>query len=157
MSRRRAAIKRQILPDAKYGSILVAKFMNCLMKDGKKTCAERAVYNALDKTAQVLGVSPVEALEAIVANVRPLIEVRSKRVGGATYQVPCDVRPTRALALALRWLINAARSRKDKKTIDDRLAAEFLDAHAGRGEAVKKRENTHKMADANKAFAHYNW
>lgn len=157
MSRRRAAIKRNILPDAKYGSILVAKLMNCLMKDGKKTIAESAVYSALEKLAQTLGIDPVEALEIVIANIRPHIEVRSKRVGGATYQVPCDVRPGRALALALRWLINASRARKDKRTIADRLAAEFLDAHAGRGEAVKKRENTHKMADANKAFAHYNW
>jgi small subunit ribosomal protein S7 len=157
MSRRRAATKRIIIPDAKYGSILVAKFINCMMLSGKKSIAEGAVYKALDKVAQTLGVDSIEALEAVVSNVSPLIEVRSKRVGGATYQVPCDVRPARRLALALRWIIGAARARKDKRTIYDRLAAELLDAHAGRGEAVKKRENTHKMADANKAFAHYNW
>ncbi len=157
MSRRRAAEKRHILPDAKYGSTLVAKFMNYLMISGKKTIAEGAVYKALDKAAQTLGVDPVEVLETVVGNVAPLIEVRSKRVGGATYQVPVDVRPARRTALAIRWLITASRARKDKRTISDRLAAEFIDAHAGRGEAVKKKENTHKMADANKAFAHYNW
>jgi small subunit ribosomal protein S7 len=157
MARRRSAEKREILPDAKYGSIVVAKFINCVMKGGKKTIAERAVYKALDRMTQTLGVDPVDAIEQAIANVRPILEVRSRRVGGATYQVPCSVRPQRALALALRWLINASRSRKDKKTIDDRLAAELLDAYSERGEAVKKRENTHKMADANKAFAHYNW
>lgn len=157
MSRRRAAIKRNIIPDAKFGSVVVAKLINCMMMSGKKTIAERAVYSALDKLAQTLGVDPVEGLEAALANIRPMIEVRSRRVGGATYQVPCDIRPQRQLALALRWLIGASRSRRDKHTIDAKLAAELLDAHAGRGESVKKRENTHKMADANKAFAHYNW
>lgn len=157
MSRRRSAVKRQILPDAKYGNIIVAKLVNCIMERGKKTIAEKAVYIAMDRMASTLGADPVESLESILNNVRPLIEVRSRRVGGATYQVPYDIRPQRALALALRWLIGAARSRKDKRTIAERLAAELLDAHAGRGEAVKKRENTHKMAEANKAFAHYNW
>lgn len=157
MSRRRAAVKRTILPDAKYGNLMVAKLINCIMMSGKKTIAEKAVYKALEKIAQTVGTDPIEALEAAIANIRPLIEVRSRRVGGATYQVPCDVRPTRALALAFRWLINASRSRKDKRTLEDRLAAELIDAHANKGEAAKKRENTHKMADANKAFAHYNW
>jgi small subunit ribosomal protein S7 len=157
MARRRKIERKEILPDAKYGSLVVAKFVNCLMKGGKKTIAERAVYRALERMAETLGMDPVDAIEQAIANVRPILEVKSRRVGGATYQVPSPVRPQRALALALRWLIGAARSRKDKKTIDDRLAAELLDAYSERGEAVKKRENTHKMADANKAFAHYNW
>lgn len=157
MSRRRAAIKRNILPDAKYSNLVVAKLMNCLMLDGKKTIAENAVYGALEKIASVTASDPIDALEVAIGNIRPLIEVKSRRVGGATYQVPSDVRPTRALALALRWLITSARNRKDKRTIVDKLAAELIDAHAGKGEAFKKKENTHKMAEANKAFAHYNW
>lgn len=145
------------MPDAKYGSVLVTKLANYMMVDGKRSIAEKAIYAALEKIATTLGLEPVEALEGAISNIRPLIEVRSKRVGGATYQVPCDVRPQRSLALALRWLLIAARARKDKRTISERLAAELLDAHGGRGEAVKKKENTHKMADANKAFAHFNW
>lgn len=157
MSRRRRAERREILPDAKYGNMVVAKFINCLMKCGKKAIAERAVYSALDKLVESVGGEHVDALEKVITNVRPLVEVKSRRVGGATYQVPTNVRAQRALALALRWLITAARSRKDKRTIDDRLAAELIDAYSEKGEAVKKRENTHKMAEANKAFAHFNW
>lgn len=157
MSRRRSAKRRQILSDAKFGSVIVAKLINCVMERGKKSTAEKAVYTAMDKLATTLGTDAIEALDTVLANVRPLVEVRSRRVGGATYQVPCDVRPQRALALAFRWLINAARSRKDRRTIAEKLAAELLDAHGNRGEAVKKRENTHKMAESNKAFAHYNW
>jgi small subunit ribosomal protein S7 len=146
MSRRKRAERRRINPDAKYGSILIAKFINCLMKGGKKTVAERAVYDALEEIAEKLNSDGLEAFE-----------VRSRRVGGATYQVPCPVRPERKIALAFRWLIKAARLRKDKKTMSKRLAAELLDAWNNRGVAVKKREDTHKMAESNRAFAHYNW
>jgi len=157
MARRRAAEKRVILPDAKFGNLVVAKFINYLMVEGKKTVAERAVYSALEKLSQTLSVDPMEGLEAALANIKPMVEVRSRRVGGATYQVPSDIRAPRQLSLSLRWLIAAAKSRKDKRTIDARLAAELIDAYGNRGEAVKKRENTHKMAEANKAFAHFNW
>ncbi len=157
MARRRRIEKREVLPDAKYGSLVIAKFINCLMQSGKKTIAEMSVYKALDIIGSELNLDPVEALNAAIANVKPAVEVRSRRVGGATYQVPTPIRAQRAFALALRWLRDSAKRRKDKKTMRSRLAAELLDAYAGRGEAVKKRENTHKMADANKAFAHYNW
>lgn len=157
MARRRAAEQRKIHPDAKYGNVVVAKLMNCIMLEGKKSIAESVVYEALEEIAPVIGMDPAEALESALNNIRPQIEVRSRRVGGATYQVPCDVRPKRALALALRWLIQSARLRKDKKTFAKRLAAELIDAHSNRGGAVTKRENTHKMAEANRAFAHYNW
>jgi small subunit ribosomal protein S7 len=157
MSRRKAAVVKNIIPDAKFGSVLVAKFINYLMMDGKKSIAESAVYESLEDLSQKLNMNPVEALEASLANIRPLVEVRSRRVGGATYQVPCDVRPRRAIKLAMKWLIAASRSRKDKRTIAKKLAAELLDAYSKRGEAFKKCENTHKMAEANKPFAHYNW
>ena len=157
MSRRRAAKIREVLPDAKFGNSTITKFINNLMVCGKKSVAESAIYDALEEASQKLNSDPVEVFEKILENVRPAIEVRSKRVGGATYQVPCPVRPRRALGLAIRWIIKASRTRKDKKTISKRLAAEFLDAYSGRGAAVKKREDTHKMAEANRAFAHYMW
>jgi len=157
MSRRRAAKIREVLPDAKYGNIVVTKFINSLMECGKKSVAESAIYDAFEEVAQKLGSDPIEIFEKVLENVKPAIEVRSKRVGGATYQVPCPVRPRRALGLAIRWIIKAARLRKDKKTISKRLAAEFMDAYSGRGSSVKKREDTHKMAEANRAFAHYMW
>lgn len=156
MSRRRAAEKRNIHPDAKFGDVVLAKFMNCLMLDGKKSTAEKIVYGALEKVQTKAGTDPVEYFKVALENVRPSVEVRSRRVGGATYQVPVEVRPERANALSVRWLIAAARSRSEK-TMVDRLAAELLDAHQNRGSAVKKREDTHRMADANKAFAHYRW
>ena len=157
MSRRRAAVKRKMLPDAKYGSVVLSKLINCLMYGGKKSVAETIVYSAVEKAAEKLGVTPIEGFDKILENVRPSVEVRSRRFGGATYQVPVDVRPERALALSLRWLIHAARSRKAEKTMSGRLAAEFLDAYNSRGAAVKKRDDTHRMADANRAFAHYRW
>lgn len=156
MSRRHAAEKREIIPDAKYGDLVVAKFMNCVMEDGKKATAEKIVYGALDKLADKTRQEPLKAFHEAVDNVKPAVEVRSRRVGGATYQVPVEVRPDRRQALAIRWIINAARSRSET-TMVDRLAAEFIDAAANRGSAVKKREDTHKMAEANKAFSHYRW
>ena len=155
MSRRRAAKTREELPDAKFGNVTVTKFINNLMVCGKKSVAESAIYDAFEEVSQKLNSDPIEIFEKVLENVRPAIEVRSKRVGGATYQVPCPVRPRRALGLAIRWIIKASRLRKDKKTIAKRLAAEFLDAYSGRGSAVKKREDTHKMDEANRAFAHY--
>jgi small subunit ribosomal protein S7 len=157
MSRRRAAESRVVLPDAKHGNLVITKFINSLMYDGKKSVAESAVYVALENVATKLGEGPIEVFEKVLNNVRPMVEVRSRRVGGATYQVPVEVRSSRGTALAIRWLITAARNRKSGRTISERLAGEFLDAHAGRGTAVKKREDTHKMAESNKAFAHYRW
>lgn len=156
MSRRRAAERREIHPDAKFGDVVLAKFMNCFMLDGKKSVAEKIFYGALSKVQTKAGVDPVEYFKQALDNVRPSVEVRSRRVGGATYQVPVEVRPERAQALAIRWLITAARKRSEK-TMKDRLAAELLDANQGRGHAVKKREDVHRMADANKAFAHFRW
>ena len=156
MSRRRAAVKRECLPDAKFGDTILAKFMNCLMYQGKKSIAEAIVYGALDRIQVKVGKSPVELFHEAMNNVRPALEVRSRRVGGATYQVPTEVRHDRAQALAIRWLIIAARKRSEK-TMEERLSAEFLDASNNRGSAVKKREDTHKMAEANRAFAHYRW
>ncbi|MEI2806403.1 MAG: 30S ribosomal protein S7 [Albidovulum sp.] len=156
MSRRHAAEKREVLPDAKYGDRVLTKFMNNLMVDGKKSVAERIVYNALDRVEGRLKRSPVEAFHEALDNVKPSLEVRSRRVGGATYQVPVEVRPERREALAIRWLITAAKNRNEN-TMEERLAAELADAVNGRGTAVKKREDTHKMADANKAFSHYRW
>jgi small subunit ribosomal protein S7 len=157
MSRRRAAKIREVLPDAKYGNTTLTKFINNLMVCGKKSTAEKAIYDALEIVSEKLSADPIEIFEKVLENVKPAIEVRSKRVGGATYQVPCPVRPRRAVGLAIRWAIRAARLRKDAKTIAERLAKEFMDAYAGRGAAVKKREDTHKMAEANRAFAHYMW
>ena len=156
MSRRHAAEKREILPDAKYGDRVLTKFMNNLMLDGKKSVAESIVYGALERVEAKLKRAPVEAFHEALDNVKPSVEVRSRRVGGATYQVPVDVRPERREALAIRWLITAARKRNEN-TMEERLAAELSDAVNNRGTAVKKREDTHKMADANKAFSHYRW
>ena len=154
--RRRAAEKREVLPDPKFGDPIVGKFINCLMVDGKKSVAEGILYNAFDRMQRRTGRSPIEMFHDALANVRPMLEVRSRRVGGATYQVPVEVRPERRQALAIRWLIQAARARSDK-TMVERLAGELLDAANNRGTAVKKREDTTKMADANRAFAHYRW
>jgi len=159
MSRRHRAEKREILPDPKFGDLVLGKFMNVLMISGKKSVAESIVYGALDKVHKVTKAAndvPLENFHKALNNVRPFLEVRSRRVGGATYQVPVDVRPDRGLALAMRWMINAARSRNEK-TMIDRLAGEIMDAINNRGAAIKKREDTHRMADANKAFAHYRW
>ena len=156
MSRRHAAEKREILPDAKYGDRVVSKFMNNLMVDGKKSVAETIVYNAFDRVQTRVRREPVEVFHEALDNVKPAVEVRSRRVGGATYQVPVEVRPERREALAIRWLIDASKKRNEN-TMEERLAGELLDAMNGRGTAVKKREDTHKMADANKAFSHYRW
>jgi small subunit ribosomal protein S7 len=156
MSRRHAAEKREVLPDAKFGDKVLTKFMNNLMYDGKKSVAERIVYGALDRVETKLKRSPIEVFTEALDNVKPAVEVRSRRVGGATYQVPVEVRPERREALAIRWLIDAARKRNEN-TMEERLAGELVDAVQSRGSAVKKREDTHKMADANKAFSHYRW
>jgi len=156
MSRRRQADRREILPDAKFGDKVVTKFMNNLMHDGKKSVAEGIVYGAFEKVESKLRKPPVEVFHEALDNVKPSVEVRSRRVGGATYQVPVEVRPERREALAIRWLIKASRARNEH-TMEERLAGELLDAANMRGSAVKKREDTHKMADANKAFSHYRW
>ena len=156
MSRRHAAEKREVLPDAKYGDRVLTKFMNNLMVDGKKSAAEKIVYNAMERVEQRIKRSPIEVFTEALDNIKPSVEVRSRRVGGATYQVPVEVRPERREALAIRWLITAARNRNEN-TMEERLAAELIDAVQSRGTAVKKREDTHKMADANKAFSHYRW
>ncbi len=156
MSRRHAAEKREILPDAKYGDKVLTKFMNNLMLDGKKSVAESIVYGALSRVETRLKREPISAFHEALENVKPSVEVRSRRVGGATYQVPVEVRLERREALAIRWLIIAARKRNEN-TMEERLAAELSDAVNNRGTAVKKREDTHKMADANKAFSHYRW
>jgi small subunit ribosomal protein S7 len=156
MPRRRVAARRQILPDPKHGSELLTKFINMLMEDGKKSVAERIIYTALDQIASKKGGEPVGLLEQAMENVRPVVEVKSRRVGGATYQVPVEVRPTRRNSLAMRWLIDAARKRSEK-SMALRLAGELMDAADSRGSAVKKKEDTHRMAEANKAFSHYRW
>jgi small subunit ribosomal protein S7 len=156
MPRKRVVARREILPDPKYGSVQLAKFITILMLDGKKSLAERIIYGALNRLAEKAKGEPMEVLERALENVRPLVEVKSRRVGGATYQVPVEVRPERRSALAMRWLVDAARKRGEK-SMDLRLAGELLDAHEGKGAAVKKREDTHRMAEANKAFAHYRW
>jgi small subunit ribosomal protein S7 len=156
MSRRRQAEKREILPDAKYGDRVVTKFMNNLMHDGKKSVAESIVYGALEIVEGKMKREPIRVFHEALDNVAPSVEVRSRRVGGATYQVPVEVRPERREALAIRWLIKASRARNEH-TMEERLAGELLDAANMRGAAVKKREDTHKMADANKAFSHYRW
>ena len=156
MSRRHAAEKREILPDAKFGDRVLTKFMNNLMHDGKKSVAESIVYGAMDRVEARLKKSPIEVFRDALDNIKPSVEVRSRRVGGATYQVPVEVRPERREALAIRWLIDASRKRNEN-TMEERLAAELSDAVNNRGTAVKKREDTHKMADANKAFSHYRW
>ncbi|MEO1328258.1 MAG: 30S ribosomal protein S7 [Pseudomonadota bacterium] len=156
MSRRHRAEKREVLPDAKFGDRVLTKFMNNLMYDGKKSAAEGIVYGALDRVEQRSRRDPVEAFHEALDNVKPSVEVRSRRVGGATYQVPVEVRPERREALAIRWLITAARNRNEN-TMEERLSAELLDALNTRGTAVKKREDVHKMAEANRAFSHYRW
>ncbi len=156
MSRRREISKRQILPDPKYGDKTLAKFINMVMRGGKKSLAERVVYGALGKVTERKHAEPLEIFQQALANVRPVVEVKSRRVGGATYQVPVEVRSARQMALAMRWLVDAARKRGEK-SMGLRLAGELLDAAENRGTAVKKREDTHRMAEANKAFAHYRW
>lgn len=156
MSRRHRAEKRDIIPDPKYKDLVVSKFMNSLMVDGKKSVTERIVYGAFDLVEQRSKQEPLTVFKEALDNVKPDIEVRSRRVGGATYQVPVEVRMERKQALAIRWLIKAARDRNEK-TMVDRLAGELLDAANNRGASVKKREDTHRMADANRAFSHYRW
>ncbi len=156
MSRRRETSKRQNLPDPKYGNQILAKFINMVMHGGKKSLAERVVYGALDTVAERKHGEPLEVFQKALENVRPMVEVKSRRVGGATYQVPVEVRSARQMALAMRWLVDAARKRGEK-SMGLRLAGELLDAAESRGAAVKKREDTHRMAEANKAFSHYRW
>jgi small subunit ribosomal protein S7 len=156
MSRRHCAEKRPVLPDAKFGDQVLTKFMNCLMYAGKKSTAERIVYSALDRIEKRTGQEPVRVFHDALDNVKPQVEVRSRRVGGATYQVPVEVRSTRAQALAIRWLIDSSRKRSEN-TMTERLSGELIDASNNRGAAVKKREDTHRMAEANKAFSHYRW
>ncbi|CDO58295.1 SSU ribosomal protein S7p (S5e) [Candidatus Phaeomarinobacter ectocarpi] len=156
MSRRHRAEKREVIPDAKFSDEVVTKFMNCLMYDGKKSAAERIVYGAFDQMQDKTSQDPVQMFHDALTNVMPAVEVRSRRVGGATYQVPVEVRPERRRALAIRWVISASRARNEK-TMTDRLAGELLDAANNRGAAIKKREDTHRMAEANRAFSHYRW
>lgn len=156
MPRRREVPKREILPDPKFGSVELAKFMNVVMLSGKKAVAERIVYGALEQIQAKTGKEPIEVFNTAINNVKPLVEVKSRRVGGANYQVPVEVRPVRRLALAMRWMREAAKKRGEK-SMDLRLAGELIDASEGRGAAMKKREDTHKMAEANKAFSHFRW
>ena len=156
MSRRRAAEKRKILPDPKYKDLVVAKFTNSLMLDGKKFVAERIIYGAFDLIEKKAGQDPLKTFLEAIENVKPGVEVRSRRVGGATYQIPIEVRSERRQALAIRWIVDLARQRSED-TMTERLSGELLDASNNRGAAVKKREDTHKMAEANKAFSHYRW
>ena len=156
MPRRREVAKRVILPDPKFGDRTVAKLVNIIMLDGKKSTAERALYKALDLVAQRANEEPVKVLKKALDNIKPTLEVKSRRVGGSTYQVPVEVRPDRRNSLAMRWLMRYANARSEK-TATDKLAGEILDAYNNRGNAVKKREDTHKMAEANRAFAHYRW
>jgi small subunit ribosomal protein S7 len=156
MSRRHSAEKREVIPDAKFGDVILTKFMNSIMYDGKKSVAETIVYDAFDIIEKKTRAEPLVVFKQALENVAPAIEVRSRRVGGATYQVPVEVRMERRQALAIRWIITAARGRNDK-TMVDRLSAELMDAANNRGNAVKKREDTHRMAEANRAFSHYRW
>ena len=156
MPRRRVVAKREILPDPKFGSQVLAKFINHVMESGKKSVAERIVYGALDKVAEKSNQDPVEQFEKALEALRPMVEVKSRRVGGATYQVPVEVRPNRRTALAMRWMVDAARNRGEK-SMPLRLAGEIMDAIEGKGSAIKKREDVHRMAEANKAFSHYRW
>ena len=156
MPRRREVPKRHIIPDPKYKDKLVSKFTNTLMYDGKKAVAEGILYGAFDVISERFKEDPVEVFRKALDNTKPKLEVKSRRVGGATYQVPVEVRPERRVALAMRWIVQYARERGEK-TMKERLAAEFVDASQGRGNAVKKKDDTHKMAEANKAFAHYRW
>lgn len=156
MTRKNRDFTREILPDPKYGDVVLAMTVNVIMKHGKKSVAERSLYRALDRVEEKLSADPIEAFHKALDNVRPSVEVRSRRVGGATYQVPTEVRPRRAQSLAIRWLISSSNSRSER-TLADRLAGEIMDAYQNRGLAVKKREDTHRMADANKAFSHFRW
>jgi small subunit ribosomal protein S7 len=156
MSRRRRALRREILPDAKYGDLVVAKFINVILESGKKSVAESIVYGAFDRIKEKTGQDGLKVFHDALSNVRPHLEVRSRRVGGATYQVPVEVRPERAQALALRWIIDVA-SNRNEFTMTDRISSELMEAAVNRGSAVKKREDTHKMAEANRAFSHYRW
>ncbi|HDH12603.1 MAG TPA: 30S ribosomal protein S7 [Nitrospirae bacterium] len=156
MPRRRVAEKREILPDPIYNSKIVSKFVNSLMKDGKKSVAERACYGAFDIIKSKTGNDPLKIFKTALENVKPVLEVKSRRVGGATYQVPVDIRPQRRIALAFRWIIGFSQKRGER-TLREKLAGELLDAANSTGASIKKREDTHKMADANKAFAHYRW
>ena len=156
MARRRVAAKREILPDPKFGNRTLSKFMNIVMQDGKKSVAEKIVYGALDRVAEKSSADALDMFEKALGNIRPMVEVKSRRVGGATYQVPIEVRGDRGMALAMRWLTDSARKRSEK-SMGMRLAGEILDAVESKGSAVKKREETHRMAEANKAFAHYRW
>jgi small subunit ribosomal protein S7 len=156
MPRRREVPKREILPDPLYKSQLLTKFVNVIMMDGKKTIAERIIYDALSMIGERTSDDPMKVFKKAIDNVKPAVEVKSRRVGGSTYQVPTEVRPSRRLALSMRWLIQAA-ARRGEKTMRQRLAGELMDASESRGSAIKKREDTHRMAEANKAFAHYRW
>jgi len=156
MPRRREIPERPVIPDPKYDSKLVSKFINCIMKDGKKSVAEAIIYNAFDFIEKKTKESPLKLFEQAVENVRPLIEVKSRRVGGSTYQVPTEIRPSRRTALGIRWVIGYARQRPEKG-MARKLAAELMDAANRRGATIKKKEDTHKMAEANKAFAHFRW
>ena len=156
MSRRHRAEKREVLPDPKFGDLVLTKFMNAIMLDGKKSVAERIVYGALDIVEEKAKTEPMRIFHDALENIKPSVEVRSRRVGGATYQVPVEVRVERRQALAVRWLVIASRGRNEN-TMRERLAAELLDAANNRGTAVKKREDTHRMAEANRAFSHYRW
>ena len=156
MSRRRAAEKRKILPDHKFKDLILAKFMNRIMKDGKKSVSEKIVYGAFDIVSKKTDKSPIEYFHDALNNVKPSLEVRSRRVGGATYQVPMEVRPRRAQALAMKWIVDAA-IKRNEKTMRERVASEIMDAFNNKGNAVKKREETHKMAEANRAFSHFRW
>jgi small subunit ribosomal protein S7 len=156
MARRRVAEKREILPDPKYNSKLVSRFISIILRDGKKSTAERVFYGALDIMKDKTGGDPLKAFKTAVENVKPVLEVKPRRVGGATYQVPVEVKPQRKVALALRWIIGYARARKEK-TMSERLAGELMDALNNTGTSIKKKEDTHKMAEANRAFAHYRW
>ena len=156
MSRRRKAVKREVMPDPRYNDKVVSKFTSCLMFDGKRSTAEKIVYGAFEIVEKKLGSEPIKTFRDAIENVQPQVEVRSRRVGGATYQVPVEVRSDRALALAIRWLINSSRNRSEN-SMTERLGGELIDASSNRGASVKKREDTHKMAEANKAFSHYRW
>ena len=156
MSRKKKAPKRIFYPDPKYGSVVLAKFINFVMYDGKKTTSEKIIYNALEKIKNKTKEDPIKIFDAAIGNIRPNLEVRSRRVGGATYQVPQEVKTKRSQTLALRWLLEASRKRKNK-TMSDKLFNELMDASQNKGYAIKKREDTHKMAESNKAFAHYRW
>ncbi len=156
MSRRRVATKREIIPDPRFSSVMLTKFMNMIMESGKKSVAEGIVYGALDAIEAKGHSEPLEVLSKALENVQPRVEVKSRRVGGATYQVPVEVRPSRRMALAMRWLIDAARKRNERN-MSAKLAGELMDAFESRGSAAKKREDTHRMAEANKAFSHYRW